>query len=322
MNVLSLFDGMSCGQIALNRAGINYDNYYASEIDRYAIKVTQHNYPNTIQLGDVCSLDASNLPKIDLLFAGSPCQSFSVAGDGSGFDGKSGLFFEFIRILRQLKELNHGLKFLFENVKMKKQWQDAISKEIGSTPTLINSKWFSAQHRERMYWTNINFDRAFMGAGEKLENILLPKKEVLEKLWLSQKERNYMDKEVSGGRTHWDFMHHSDTENEKSACVVANFHKGVPYNVLIDRRNNRCHAYECDFQDNNYGMCDSCVELDNHQYENFPHSTIRKFDPVECERLQTVPDNYTAHVSNSQRYKMIGNGWTVDVIAHILKNLK
>ena len=151
MNVLSLFDGMSCGQLALNGAGIHYNNYYASEIDKHAIKVTQTNFPNTIQLGDVTKLSSDSLPKIDLLIGGSPCQSFSVAGDGSGFDGKSKLFFEFVRLKNEL----NPTYFLLENVKMKKEWQNVISEYLGVEPIEINSNLVSAQYRRRLYWTNI-----------------------------------------------------------------------------------------------------------------------------------------------------------------------
>ena len=152
MNVLSLFDGMSCGQIALNRSGIKYDNYFASEIDKWAIQVTQKNYPNTIQLGDVTKIKGSDLPKIDLVMGGSPCQGFSLAGKKLNFeDPRSKLFFEFVRIIKELKPTY----FLLENVKMKKEWRDIITNELGCHPILINSSVVSAQNRERLYWTNI-----------------------------------------------------------------------------------------------------------------------------------------------------------------------
>ena len=152
MNVLSLFDGISCGQIALERAGIKVDNYFASEIDKYAIKVTQKNYPNTIQLGDVCNIKCNELPKIDLLIGGSPCQGFSFAGKQLNFnDPRSKLFFEFVRILKEVKPKY----FLLENVKMKKEYQNVISEHLGVEPIEINSALVSAQDRKRLYWTNI-----------------------------------------------------------------------------------------------------------------------------------------------------------------------
>jgi site-specific DNA-cytosine methylase len=158
MNVLSLFDGMSCGQIALNELEIKYDNYYASEIDKYAIKVTQHNFPNTIQLGDVTNVHPKDLPKIDLLIGGSPCTGFSVAGKGLNFeDPRSRLFFEYVRLLKELKPKY----FLLENVKMKKEWQDIISENLGVEPVEINSSLVSAQNRVRLYWTNISFKEIY-----------------------------------------------------------------------------------------------------------------------------------------------------------------
>ena len=155
MNVLSLFDGMSCGQIALNKLGIKYDNYFASEIDKYAIQVTQKNYPNTKQIGSVTEVKGENLPRIDLIYGGSPCQSFSRSGDGSGFDGKSKLFWEYVRVLKEVKDKNPGVYFLLENVVMKKEWKNIITEELGVEPINIDSKLLSAQKRQRLYWTNI-----------------------------------------------------------------------------------------------------------------------------------------------------------------------
>tara|TARA_B110000908_G_C10108905_1_gene382081 strand:+ start:54 stop:905 length:852 start_codon:yes stop_codon:yes gene_type:complete len=151
MNVLSLFDGMSCGQIALDQLGIKVDNYFASEIDSKAIEVVAKNYPNTKQLGDVTNIRYSGNHKIDLLIGGSPCQSFSSLGDGTGLNGKSGLFYEFVRLLNEVKPTY----FLLENVVMKKEYQDIISIELGVKPVAINSKHFTGQNRPRLYWTNI-----------------------------------------------------------------------------------------------------------------------------------------------------------------------
>lgn len=152
-NVLSLFDGISCGQVALNRLGISYDRYYASEIDPYAMKVTSENYPHTVQLGSVTKVSPENLPKIDLLIGGSPCQGFSFAGKQLNFnDPRSCLFFEYVRLLKSLQPRY----FLLENVVMKRQYQDIISEHLGGVePVLINSSDFSAQNRPRLYWTNI-----------------------------------------------------------------------------------------------------------------------------------------------------------------------
>jgi len=279
--VLSLFDGMSCGQIALNRAGISYGKYYASEIDKYAIKVTQHNYPNTIQLGSVTEIRGTDLPQIDLLIGGSPCQSFSRAGDGTGFDGKSGLFWEYVRIMKEVKPKY----FLLENVKMKNEWQNIISKELGVEPIEICSSLVSAQERKRLYWTNI-------------PNLSQPKDKdiqftdvvtygVEDKYYLSDKALEYMSRKIHNGKDHWQIHPPAPTKNNKSRTVVASYKAGIPYNVIIE------------------------PITDN----------IRKLTPEECEILQTIPEGYSNVVSNSQRYKMIGNGWTVDVIAHIFGGL-
>src|SRR5271157_1110102 len=186
MNVLGLFDGMSCGQIALNRAGIKYDKYFASEIDKYAIQVTQKNYPNTIQLGDIRNIHANDLPKIDLLIGGSPCQGFSVAGKGLNFnDPRSALFFEYIRLLKECRPKY----FLLENVRMKAEYNDVISSTLGEIypklvkfqemfragrlePILINSALVSAQNRQRLYWTNIKVNGQPEDRGILLKDII------------------------------------------------------------------------------------------------------------------------------------------------------
>ena len=153
--VLSLFDGMSCGQIALERAGIPVKAYYASEIDKYAIQITQKNYPNTVQLGDIECWKEWKLPKIDLILAGSPCQGFSKSGKGLNFDDpRSRLFFVFCDILAYYYGRNPDLKFLLENVKMKKEWQEVITDRMKTEPVMINSALVSAQNRERLYWAN------------------------------------------------------------------------------------------------------------------------------------------------------------------------
>ena len=169
MNVLSLFDGLSCGQIALERADIDVKNYYASEIDKHAIKVTQHNYPNTIQLGDVTQIKGQDLPQIDLLIGGSPCQGFSFAGRQLNFDDpRSKLFFEFVRLKNEL----NPKYFLLENVVMKQEFQDVITEYMGVKPIKINSNLVSAQTRERLYWTNIPNVNQPENLGIKLEDIL------------------------------------------------------------------------------------------------------------------------------------------------------
>lgn len=200
MNVLSGFDGMSCGQIALNRAGIKYDQYFASEVDKYAIKTSTHNFPNTTHLGSIVGVKASELPKIDLFMAGSPCQGFSNSGKGLNFeDPRSKLFFEFVRLLHELRVVNPDIKFLLENVRMKKEWEDQISRILEIQPLNINSALVSAQNRERLYWTNISMSqRGLFGdnyctipqpgdRGIFLKDILQPVEDVAEKYYISDK---------------------------------------------------------------------------------------------------------------------------------------
>lgn len=275
MNVLSLFDGMSCGQIALNRLGIKVDKYYASEIDKYAIQITQKNFPNTIQVGDITNLNPNDFQDIDLILAGSPCQGFSFAGKQLAFDDpRSFLFFEFIRLLKQIRPKY----FLFENVKMKKEYLNVITEQISQCfpgqgndlfkskiePIFINSSLVSAQSRQRYYWTNILGITQPEDKGILLTDIL--------------EDNAIVDK-------------------DKSYCIDANYFRG-----------GNLKRY----------FCRGSRQL---VFLNDELTKFRKLSPIEVERLQTVPDNYTNGVSNLQRYKMLGNGWTVDVICHILKNI-
>jgi len=273
MNVLSLFDGMSCGQIALTQLGFKIDNYFASEIDKDAMKIAKKNFPNTHHIGDVTKVKGSDLPKIDLLIGGSPCQGFSFAGKQLNFnDPRSALFFEFVRLL---KETNPKY-FLLENVRMKKECQDIISEYLGVQPILINSSLLSAQSRNRLYWTNI-------------PNVVLPQdkgillKDILEDLPFNE-QPNYL-KGTFGDKTRGEMV--KSIDDKKSHCLTASMWKGqIPTFIKT---------------------------TDNLYY--------RKLTPLECERLQTVPNNYTDGVSNTQRYKMLGNGWTVEVIKHIFRNM-
>ena len=299
MNVLSLFDGMSCGQIALEKAGIKYNKYFASEIDKYTIEITQKNYPNTIQIGDITTIDCNSLPKIDLLIGGSPCQQFSFAGtrkgmstkdkievtsldhylslkkEGFEFEGQSYLFWEYVRILKELKPKY----FLLENVKMHKKWEHIISKEMGVNPVEINSTLFSAQHRRRLYWTNI----PILPFPED-KNLLI--KDILEPEGIDITERYYSKKE--GTLALKKALSNTRTIYQKAKCLTTGGQSIA-----------------------NSGATNIKIS-DN---------LIRKLTPIECERLQTVPENYTKGVSNTQRYRMLGNGWTVDVVSHIFKGI-
>ena len=340
MNVLSLFDGMSCGMIALDRLGIKVDNYYASEIDKYAMHVSAANYPEIMQVGDVCDLKSEDFKDIDLILAGSPCQGFSLAGKQLAFDDpRSALFFEFIRLLKEIKPKY----FLLENVRMKKEFLQIISEQVSSCypeitfgvdPIFINSSLVSAQSRPRYYWTNIPGIEQPEERGIVLRDILEDRN--IE--GLSEKAIAYMNRSSpkwSNGKTRKDI--YIKREDQKADCLTANMHKGVPYGV-VEIKAGAYRARSLDENGKRVAWKDvkpkqvletrkdeksnsiTSVQKDNVLTKD--QAYWRKLTPIECERLQTVPDNYTNHVSNTQRYKMLGNGWTIEVIAHILKNME
>ena len=389
MNVLSLFDGMSCGRIALDRLGIKVDNYYASEIDKYAMKVSEANYPDIIQIGDVTKMNYEDLPQIDLIMGGSPCQGFSFAGKQLAFDDpRSALFFCFWRAVKHLKPKY----FLLENVRMKKEYLDVISEYMGVEPIMINSALVSAQNRVRYYWTNIPGIEQPEQRGIVLRDIL---------------ETQTNEKPVKDTERN---QRHYRNDDEKSLCMTATMYKGAGNNgmtlvqqkplhigtavdinghdilkrvysedgksptlnactggnrepkVMVDERVNKTETISVDKEKKQLtikeatkkgyttiedGDCfdmtfpnsktrrgrnmkdkSNCLTAANYDYMRYEHSDEdkevywRKLTPIECERLQTVPDNYTNHVSNTQRYKMLGNGWTIEVITHILKNME
>ena len=329
MNVLSLFDGMSCGQLALQRAGIQVENYFAAEIDKYAIKVTQANFPGTVQLGDVTAIDPDSLPDIDILIGGSPCQGFSFAGKQLNFDDpRSKLFWEYVRLLKALKPKY----FLLENVKMKKESMDVITEALGVEPVFINSRLFSAQNRPRMYWTNIPFDVPTQDKGIVLRDILEP--EVEEKYYAGKKLReSYM----GGNQLNPKYKSQCNTiypTDGKFATLCAGTH-GYSFGyvpapspdglILVgdagisDKYSYVNRVYHPD------GKGPSLVSSDGGHLQpkiSDNTTTYRKLTPLECERLQTVPEGYTNKgISDTQRYKMLGNGWTVDVVSHIMKGL-
>ena len=339
MNVLSCFDGCSGGQLALQKATIKVDNYYASEIDKYAIKVTQSNFPNTIQVGDITNylanpmyLQGRDVPKIDLIMGGSPCQGFSFAGKNLNFtDPRSKLFFEFIR-------LKNGLNpkyFLLENVKMKKESMDIITKYMGVEPIEINSSLLSAQNRKRLYWTNIPFDADIKDKGLVLKDILEPEENIEPKYLAGN---NLIINYRGGNQLNPTYKSQANTihdTSKKSPCVCAGTHG---YAIGYVERCLQVGAADLKGYDiikrvySVEGKSPALTTMQGGHREpkimrgvsaiNRKQRYWRKLTPLECERLQTIPDNYTNHVSNSQRYKMIGNGWTVDVIAHILKGIQ
>jgi DNA (cytosine-5)-methyltransferase 1 len=471
LNILSLFDGMSCGQQALERAGIEVDNYFASEIDKYAMQVTMANYPDTKQLGSVVNVNGSDLPKIDLLIGGSPCQSFSFAGkrkgmatkceteiltlnhylelkaDGYEFEGQSYLFWEFMRLLNECKPKY----FLLENVEMGEKWEKVLSKAIGVNGIHINSALVSAQNRKRIYWTNIGMQPGGL-FGDLVSIIQKPKdkgillKDVLEtevdeKYFLSDntinrilksdfgKEfrnpltdkstpllMNYYKQGNDGNYIKIDKKGNIKTNQDKASCFSAGGHSGgnhsdmdlIVHNTMprssttgkggtghLSRNDGK--TYCLDTGNTNAVEIVGLTEVRTQEAKQIRKETgtnpkrakelilrtdgkigailtsqtpdnlvisgtlrthndgkgfrkvmsgkgatiparsredgsgqnivsisgnIRRLTPLECERLQTVKDNYTNHVSDSQRYKMLGNGWTVDVIAHIFSYLK
>ena len=439
---------MSCGQIALNKLGLKDYTYYASEIDKYAMQITQKNFPETVQVGDVTQLKSEDFTNIDLMFAGSPCQGFSFAGKQLAFDDpRSKLFFEFVRLLKEVRPKY----FLLENVRMKKEYLDVISEQVGAQPTLINSSLLSAQSRQRYYWTNIPFDKNIEDRGIVLKDIL--ETEPGNEFIYGKKSVQYMEK----GNPKWQQAgkrradrYEQTADKEKSFAITANWHKGVPYNYfketkpkqvgiaadikgydiikrvyspegksptlttmggghrepkialdLLEKKSQtiksqyyksskanferkgtfhatgvpyqvnpskeaagkqpymqnrvfseegKSHSLTASFASrtnvetkklpdkskvlkaNYYKSSKANFENDTSKGSKFSATGVplmdsvdelhwRKLTPLECERLQTVPDNYTEGVSNTQRYKMLGNGWTVDVIAHILKSL-
>lgn len=311
INVLSLFDGISCGQIALQRAGIKVNNYFASEIDKHAIKVTQHNWPNTVQLGSVVDIKAKDLPKIDLVMGGSPCQSFSYAGKGEGFEGKSGLFFEWLRLVREIRPTY----FLLENVVMKELWEKEITRLVEVDPVLINSSNFSAQSRSRLYWTNIPFSYTPSICSLYLSDIL--ESGVSSEYYL---KNTYKLKSLKLDKSRLDILF----ENYRS-----NYKKYQQKPVLVSEITGDTPSGRSRQTDRLYSSLsksptllanranDLKIDLGSKNLEEW-----RNLTPIECERLQTVPDNYTSVVSDSKRYHALGNGWTVDVVAHIFKHLK
>lgn len=310
MNVLSLFDGMSCGQIALRELGIKVDKYFASEIDKYAIAQTQLNFPETIQLGNVTDVRAKDLPKIDLLLGGSPCQGFSFAGRKLNFnDPRSALFFEFVRILNEIRAINPDVIFLLENVRMKREYQDIISAQLGLRPVLINSARVSAQNRERLYWSNIR-TRQIDQYGTIVTSIPQPEdlglffRDIMEE---DVPENYYLSEEVVANR-----IRHKDRNKSK----------GNGFGMVVRTMNEKSTAI-CIGGRGIYDLVSVTETKRTNQDDGVTKNTgIRRYTPTECSRLQTIPEWYRWECSNTQKYKMLGNGWTVKVIMHILQYLK
>ena len=303
MNVLSLFDGISCARVALDRAGIKVNAYMSSEIDKNAIKVSEKNYPDIIRVGSVVNLEVEG--QVDLLIGGSPCQDLSIAKkDRKGLGGdRSGLFWEYVRIMKECKPQ----WFVLENVaSMPKADRDIITREMGVEPVMFNASLVSAQSRKRLFWTNIPFDLP-EDRGILLKDILQPDGEVDERMV------------VKGG---------------KSACIDANYHKGSSVEHAIkkkvrtmvkvghiggsDARANR--VYDTDGKSATLSALGGGLGAKTGLYKS--NDRIRKLTPIECERLQGLPDNYTEGIAMTNRYKCLGNAFNVDVVAHILGRVK
>lgn len=289
MKVLSLFDGISCGRLALESAGVDVTRYYASEIDKYCIKVTQENFPDTIQLGEVESwLDWKiNFSEIDLLIGGSPCQGFSSVGKGNNFnDPRSRLFFYFVDVLSYIntERSRFGkppVKFLLENVRMKKEHLDRISSLLNVEPVMIDSSLVSAQSRKRYYWFNWNAPY-IADAGIELHSIL-------------------------GGEVDASYK----VSHDYSHIITSG-------SGLIDDYN---QTFVSDAKKSRTLTCNSGAKAFRNGQKIVINGLVRRFTPTECERLQTIPDNYTQGISDPQRYKAIGNAWTVNVVKSIFAEL-
>ena len=391
INVLSLFDWISCGRVALERAGVEVDKYYASEIDKYAIKISQKNYSNIIHLGDVTKWEEWDIDdqssigtskkcidwsSIDLLIGGSPCQGFSFAGKQLNFnDPRSKLFFVYVDILNHIKKHSPNIKFLLENVKMKKEFEDIISEQLDVQPVEINSSLVSAQNRKRLYWTNWDFgqpedkhimlkdivheysqvdrDKALCidanyYKGGNLKQYYEKHRRQLVFEWLNEyivpfdKTLQILDKEVERGKVGY-FGKDSQANrvyyiHDKAVTLCGSAGGGAAkmgqylFGCLTpDRVNQRQNGQRFNVQ-SSIGESEIRINEGNKFYTLTAQDKrgvliegyIRKLTPIECERLQTLPDNYTEceGVSNTQRYKCLGNGWTVDVIAHIFKNIE
>lgn len=336
MNVLSLFDGMSCGQIALTNLGCFPDKYYASEVDKFAIQQTRHVFPDTIHIGDVTQVDVSKLDKIDLIIGGSPCQSFSFAGKQAGmattenievtdldqyldlkimgfeFTGQSYLFWEYMRILTEVRKYNPDVKFLLENVVMSKKWEAVLTNAIGVEPVMINSNLVSAQNRKRLYWTNIAEITQPEDEGIFIRDILEDK--VNEKYYVSDKALKGM---INHARVNAEkgngFGARIVSPDGKSNTLLQRCYKDGKDNLIAVLKDISPRVVDVSIADT--PLTSSKPLILDRGYK------LRRLTPVECARLQTVPDWYEWVVSDTQIYRMCGNGWTVRVIEHIIKNL-
>lgn len=388
MNVLSLFDGISCGRLALERAGIKVDNYYASEIDKWAIEVSRKNYPKIKHLGDVKNWKSWEIDwaSIDLVIGGSPCQGLSFAGKQLGLeDPRSALFYYYVEILNHLKEVNPNILFLLENTPMKKESMNIITEYMGVKPIEINSNLVSAQNRRRFYWTNIKGIEQPEDKGILLKDIVHERADLDFAVsetwcrWFKKKAQYRIDKKYVAispekaitmtarqimnwnGNFIYECLEKYIVPFDKTLKIIEKeVEKGKVGYFNTDSQGNRIYY----IHDKAVTLCRQsggrgaktglylfgCITPDrinkrqngqrfNEGQKFYTLTTqdkhgvliegyIRKLTPIECERLQTLPDNYTQgeiggkEISDNQRYRMLGNGWTVDVIAHILSYIE
>lgn len=370
---LSLFDGISCGQEALKKAGISTRIYLASEIEKYPKQITRKNHPLTVQLGDVTKVVADDLPHVNLLMGGSPCQGFSFAGKQLNFDDpRSALFFEFVRLLKECKPDY----FLLENVMMKQEYQDVITEHLGVEPVMINSSLLSAQNRKRLYWTNIPGVVQPLDKGILLKDVLEESPEdytlMSDRFVNRNKDAGCLvdsNKPKASSLSAMEYVKNGrqgdyilcgrivgrkiNPETGKRDDYNPELKRKKRIEARLDEKSGTLTTVQTDnvlivpeatkkgYTEIKDGDCfdatfinsktrrgrnmkdkSNCLTAANYDYMRYEHPTYRKLTPVECERLQTLPDNYTDGVSNTQRYKALGNGWTVDVIVHILQGLK
>ena len=311
MIVLSLFDGIGTGRLALEKAGIKVEKYYASEIDKKAIQVASKNFPDIVQIGDAEKIRIKDFKKIDLLIGGSPCQGFSRNGKHKNFDDpRSGLFLVYAEILEKAREINPDIQFMLENVKMKREWQDTITAFLGVEPLVIDSRIHTAQARERTYWTNI----AGVGQPERAEvNI----RDIAEKrdtrkyvktngIWFDpeilEKERGLAEK------THGEIRIRQAT---KAGYITAEDGDGINLSFPTSKTRRgrvikgKLPTLDC--------SCNVCYLLDG---------IIHKLSVIEAERAQNLPTGYTEGLSVQERKKAIGNGWNERTVRHIFEYLK
>ncbi|RKS87405.1 DNA (cytosine-5)-methyltransferase 3A [Orbus hercynius] len=325
MNILSLFDGISCGRIALDRANIKINKYYASEINKYAIKVSQNNYSDIIRLGDINNWHTWDIDwlSIDLILAGSPCQGFSFTGKQLAFnDSQSALFFQFAKILKHVKSLNPNIKFLLENVRMRKEFENIITFVVGVKPITMNSSLVSAQNRVRLYWVNWRFSYP-KNKQRYLKDIIETELSQYHNIKYGTYDQITIKCKTPLSQTNVsDRMMKILTQSSSSSIKLDNKQNmGINVIGIANDTNNRTQykrVYSTTGKSptittaSGGGHCPK-IAINHHDY--------RDMLAIEAERCQTLPDNYTQSISTTQRFNVIGNGWTVDIIAHILSGL-